>query len=103
MPNATPIDDKVIIKVHDPASITRYGIVLPENAQEQPQKGHVVAVGPGNWDKKAQKRIPLDVQLGDPVIFSRYGGTKVDIDGDEFLIIAQKDIHCVLELTDDDE
>ena len=75
---------------------TASGLVLPDTAKEKPQKGEVLAVGDGNWDEDGDKRIPLDVKEGDVVLYSKYGGTEVKVDGEEYLILRADDIYAVL-------
>ena len=75
--------------------MTASGIVLPDTAKEKPQRGKVLAVGDGRWDEG--ERIPLDVAVGDEVIYSKYGGTEVQVDGDDYLILAEHDILAKVE------
>ena len=89
--NLKPLEDRVIIKTVESEDMTASGIVLPDSAQEKPQRGKVVAVGEGKVDDNG-KRIPLDVKKGDEVIYSKYGGTEVKIDGEELLIMKASDI-----------
>lgn len=86
-----PLEDRVIVKTVESEDVTASGIVLPDSAQEKPQRGKVIAVGDGKLDKHG-KRIPLDVKKGDEVIYSKYGGTEVKIDGEEILIMKVSDI-----------
>jgi chaperonin GroES len=86
-----PLEDRVIVKTVESEDVTASGIVLPDSAQEKPQRGKVVAVGDGRLDKHG-KRIPMDVKKGDEVIYSKYGGTEVKVEGDELLIMKASDI-----------
>jgi chaperonin GroES len=86
-----PLEDRVIVKTEESEDTTASGIVLPDTAQEKPQRGKVVAVGEGRLDDNG-KRIPLDVKKGDEVIYSKYGGTEVKIEGEELLIMKASDI-----------
>jgi chaperonin GroES len=86
-----PLEDRVIVKTVESEDVTASGIVLPDSAQEKPQRGKVVAVGEGRLDKHG-KRIPMDVKKGDEVIYSKYGGTEVKIEGEELLIMKVSDI-----------
>lgn len=86
-----PLEDRVIVKTVDKEDVTASGIVLPDSAQEKPQRGKVIAVGDGVTDKHG-KRIPLDLKKGDEVIYSKYGGTEVKIEGEELLIMKVSDI-----------
>ncbi len=89
--NLKPLEDRVIVKAMESEDVTASGIVLPDTAQEKPQRGKVVAVGEGRM-KKDGKRVPLDVKKGDEVIYSKYGGTEVKIEGEELLIMKVSDI-----------
>jgi Co-chaperonin GroES (HSP10) len=88
--NLKPLGDRVIVQGIEAEEVTASGIVLPDTAKEKPQRGKVLAVGDGRWDEG--KRIPLDVAIGDEIIYSKYGGTEVKIDGDDYLILAEHDI-----------
>ncbi|MDN5332161.1 MAG: chaperonin GroES [Tepidanaerobacteraceae bacterium] len=93
--NIKPLGDRVVIKVLDKEEKTKGGIVLPDTAKEKPQKGEVVAVGTGEIIDG--KKVPLEVKVGDKVIFSKYAGTEVKIDDEEYLILRQSDILAILE------
>lgn len=86
-----PLEDRVIVKTVESEDVTASGIVLPDSAQEKPQRGKVVAVGDGRLDDNG-KRIPIDVKKGDEVIYSKYGGTEVKVEGEELLIMKVSDI-----------
>ncbi len=88
--NLKPLGDRVIVKALEQDEVTASGIVLPDTAKEKPQRGTVLAVGEGRWSEGA--RIPLDVSEGDTVIYSKYGGTEVRVEGDELLILSEHDI-----------
>ena len=90
-----PLGSRVVIEPIEQEEITAYGIVLPETAKEKPQKGTVLAVGPGERDEKGD-RIALDVQVGDVVLFAKYSGTEIKYDGKKLLIIRESDILAVL-------
>ncbi|MFL5873340.1 MAG: co-chaperone GroES [Solirubrobacterales bacterium] len=87
-----PLGDRLIVKPIEEEETTASGIVLPETAKEKPQKGKVVAVGDGRWDEDGDKRIPLDVAEGDEVLYSKYGGTEVTVEGDELLVLRESDV-----------
>ena len=87
-----PLGDRVIVKAIEEEATTASGIVLPDTAKEKPQKGKVVAVGDGKWDEDGEKRIPLDVAEGDEVLYSKYGGTEVTVEGDELLVLRESDV-----------
>jgi chaperonin GroES len=87
-----PLGDRLIVKAIEEEATTASGIVLPDTAKEKPQKGKVVAVGDGKWDEDGDKRIPLDVAEGDEVLYSKYGGTEVTVEGDELLVLRESDV-----------
>ena len=87
-----PLGDRLIVKPIDEEETTASGIVLPDTAKEKPQKGKVVAAGDGRWDEDGEKRIPLDVAEGDEVLYSKYGGTEVTVEGDELLVLRESDV-----------
>ncbi len=89
-----PLDDRVIVKVDAEAEQIEGGIVLPESAQKKPQEGTVLAVGPGKLTDKGERQ-PVDVKVGDKVIFAKYGGTEVKLGDDEVLILRADDILAV--------
>jgi chaperonin GroES len=90
-----PLHDRVVVKRIDAEEKTAGGIIIPDTAQEKPQQGEIVAVGPGGRDE-AGKLIPLDVKAGDRVLFGKWSGTEVKIDGTEYLIMKESDIMGVL-------
>jgi chaperonin GroES len=89
-----PLGDKVVVKASTAEERTSGGIVLPDAARERPQQGSVVAVGPGRLLETGE-RAPMTVQVGDTVIYSKYGGNEVKLDGDEYLILDQDSIYAV--------
>ena len=90
-----PLGDRVIVEVLEQEELTVSGIVLPDTAKEKPQRGNVLAVGPGRYEDG--KLVPLDVEKGDEIIFSKYGGTEVKLSGEEFLILRESDILAKVE------
>ncbi|OPZ65522.1 MAG: 10 kDa chaperonin [Firmicutes bacterium ADurb.Bin506] len=90
-----PCGDRVLVKPNVEEERTAGGILLPDTAKERPQWGEVVAVGPGKWDESGKERIPMDVKVGDKVVFAKYGGTEVKIDGVEHLILRESDILAI--------
>ncbi len=98
--NLKPLADRVIVEPLELEEKTPGGIILPETAKEKPQEGKVIAVGQGRWDEMGKKRVPLEVQVGDRVIFSKYAGTefKERTNGSEqkYLILSEKDILAVV-------
>jgi chaperonin GroES len=93
--NYKPLADRLLLKVKKAEEMTKSGIVLPDSAQEKPQEGEVVAQGPGARDKDGN-RIPLEVAVGDKVLYSKYSGTEVKIDDQQYLIIKESDILAVI-------
>lgn len=94
--NLKPLGDRLIVKPLEQEEVTSGGIVLPETAKEKPQKGEVVAAGPGARDEDGE-RIPMDVSVGDKVLFAKYAGTEVKLDGDKHLILRESDILAIVE------
>src|SRR5919108_4997785 len=93
--NLEPLEDRVIVKpLDEETQRTPTGIIIPDTAKEKPQEGEVVAVGPGRYEDG--KRIPVDVKVGDRVIYSKYGGTEVKVDGEEYLILSARDLFAVV-------
>ncbi|ADI16024.1 co-chaperone GroES [Truepera radiovictrix] len=90
-----PLGDKVIVEVIDEPQTTASGIVLPDTAKEKSQKGKVIAVGPGKLLDNGQ-RAALEVNEGDTVMFAKYGGTEVTLDGKELMILSERDIHAII-------
>jgi chaperonin GroES len=91
-----PLHDRVAVRRLDQEEKTRGGIIIPDTAKEKPQEGEVIAVGPGVRDERGQL-VPLDVKVGDRVLFGKWSGTEVKIDGEEILIMKENDIMGVLE------
>lgn len=94
--NLKPLGSRVIVEPVEQEEVTASGIVLPETAKEKPQKGVVLAAGPGDRDEDG-KRIAMDVKVGDTVLFAKYGGTEVKIDGKKLLILRESDILAIVE------
>ncbi|MFY9488613.1 MAG: co-chaperone GroES [Solirubrobacterales bacterium] len=90
--NLKPLGDRLIVKAVEEDETTASGLVLPDTAKEKPQRGKVVAVGDGAWDEDGEKRIPLDVSEGDEVLYSKYGGTEVAVDGEDLLVLRESDV-----------
>ncbi len=91
----TPLEDKIIVKQAEAQTQTASGLYIPDNAKEKPQQGEVLAVGPGRRDDKGE-RIPMDVKVGDKVLYSKYGGTEVHYEGEDYLIVGARDILAML-------
>jgi chaperonin GroES len=94
--NFRPLHDRVVVKRVKEEEKTRGGIIIPETAQEKPQEGEIVAVGPGARDEDGE-RIALDVKVGDRILFGKWSGTEVKIDGEDLLIMKESDIMGVIE------
>jgi chaperonin GroES len=90
--NLKPLGDRLIVQVVEEEETTESGIVLPDTAKEKPQRGKVVAVGDGKWDEDGERRIPLDVGEGDEVLYSKYGGTEVNVEGEDLLVLRESDV-----------
>ena len=89
-----PLEDRVVVKPDEGEEVTTSGIVIPDTAKERPQEGAVVAVGPGRFEDG--QRIPMDVKAGDKIIYSKYGGTEVKIEGEDYLILSARDVLAVV-------
>ncbi|NMH99117.1 co-chaperone GroES [Pseudonocardia acidicola] len=93
--NIQPLEDKIVVQANEAETTTASGIVIPDTAKEKPQEGKVLAVGPGRYTEQGA-RIPLDVKVGDVVIYSKYGGTEVKYNGEEYLILSARDVLAVV-------
>ena len=89
-----PLEDRIAVLPGEEEQATVSGIVIPDTAKEKPQEGSVVAVGPGRFEEG--QRVPLDVAVGDSVIYSKYGGTEVKVEGDEYLILSARDVLAII-------
>jgi chaperonin GroES len=94
--NIKPLEDRIVVKPLDAEQTTASGLVIPDTAKEKPQEGEVIAVGPGRFNEDGDERIPMDVSVGDKVIYSKYGGTEVKYSGEEFLILSARDVLAVI-------
>jgi chaperonin GroES len=92
--NIKPLEDRIVVTVLESEQTTASGIVIPDTAKEKPQEGTVLAVGPGRFENG--QRLPLDIQEGDTVIFSKYGGTEIKFGADEYLILSARDVLAVV-------
>ena len=90
-----PLDDRIVVRANESEATTASGLVIPDTAKEKPQEGKVLAVGPGRIDDNGN-RVPLDVNVGDVVIYSKYGGTEVKYNGEEYLILSARDVLAVV-------
>ncbi len=93
--NLKPLGDRVVIKASPKEEVTKSGLVIPDTAKEKPQEGTVLAVGPGKADDKG-KRLPMDVKVGDKVLYAKYAGTEVKIEGEEYLIVKESDVLAIV-------
>jgi chaperonin GroES len=94
--NIKPLEDRIVVKPLDAEQTTASGLVIPDTAKEKPQEGEVIAVGPGRFNEDGDERIPMDISVGDKVIYSKYGGTEVKYGGEEFLILSARDVLAVI-------
>ena len=92
-----PLEDRILVQSLEAEQTTASGLVIPDTAKEKPQEGTVIAVGPGRFDESGNSRIPLDVKVGDVVIYSKYGGTEVKYAGSEYLLLNARDILAIVE------
>jgi chaperonin GroES len=89
-----PLEDRVLVQPLEAEQTTASGLVIPDTAKEKPQEGKVIAVGPGRFEDG--KRLPLDIAEGDVVVYSKYGGTEVKYDGQEYLILSTRDVLAIV-------
>jgi chaperonin GroES len=94
--NIKPLEDRVVVQANEAETTTASGLVIPDTAKEKPQEGTVVAVGPGRVAENGT-RVPLDVNVGDVVIYSKYGGTEVIVGGEDYLVLSARDLLAVVE------
>ena len=87
-----PLEDRIVVRSSEPEETTVSGLVIPDTAKEKPQQGEVLAVGPGRRSEHSGEIIPVDVAVGDVVVYSKYGGTEINIDGDDLLILTSRDV-----------
>ncbi len=90
--NLQPLDDRLVVRPSESEETTASGLVIPDTAKEKPQQGEVVAVGPGRRAESTGEVIPLDVHVGDRVVYSKYGGTEFTLDGEDLLILTSRDV-----------
>ncbi|MBD5786819.1 co-chaperone GroES [Cellulosimicrobium terreum] len=90
-----PLEDRIVVKALEAETTTASGLVIPDTAKEKPQEGEVLAVGPGRIDDNGN-RVPLDVTVGDKVIYSKYGGTEVKYGGEDYLVLSARDVLAVV-------
>ena len=90
--NLQPLDDRIVVRPNESEETTASGLVIPDSAKEKPQQGEVLAVGPGRRAENTGEIIPLGVSVGDTVVYSKYGGTEIAIDGEDLLILTSRDV-----------
>ena len=90
-----PLEDRIVVKTNEAETTTASGLVIPDTAKEKPQEGVVLAVGPGRFDDGV--RVPMDVKVGDVVLYSKYGGTDMKFNNEEFLVLSARDVLAVIE------
>jgi chaperonin GroES len=91
-----PLEDRIVVQANEAETTTASGLVIPDTAKEKPQEGTVLAVGAGRFDDKGN-RVPVDVKVGDTVLYSKYGGTEIKYGGEEYLVLSARDVLAVIE------
>ncbi len=94
--NIQPLHDFVLVRPVDQQEKTASGIILPDSAKEKPQMGEIVAIGPGRFDEDGEKRIPMEVKVGQKVLYKKWGGNEIKVDREEWMLIEQKDIMAIV-------
>jgi chaperonin GroES len=94
--NLQPLEDRIVVRPGDAEEMTASGLVIPDTAKEKPQQGDVLAVGPGKRSEQTGELIPVDVSVGDTVIYSKYGGTEITTDGEDLLILSARDVLAIV-------
>jgi chaperonin GroES len=92
-----PLEDRIVVRPEEAQETTVSGLVIPDTAKEKPQQGEVLAVGPGRRAENSGEIIPLDLKVGDTIVYSKYGGTEITLDGDEVLILNARDVLAKVE------
>ncbi|MGH9032148.1 MAG: co-chaperone GroES [Acidimicrobiia bacterium] len=87
-----PLEDRIVVRASEAEETTASGLVIPDTAKEKPQQGEVLAVGPGRRSEQSGEVIPVDVAAGDTIIYSKYGGTEITVDGEDLLILSSRDV-----------
>jgi len=91
-----PLDDRIVVRPSESEATTASGLVIPDTAKEKPQQGEVLAVGPGRRSDQTGELIALDIKAGDTVVYSKYGGTEITVDGEDLLILTSRDVLATL-------
>jgi len=94
--NLQPLEDRIVVRPSDSESTTASGLVIPDTAQEKPQQGDVLAVGPGRRSDQTGDLVPMDVAEGDTVVYSKYGGTEITVEGEDLLILNARDVLAIV-------
>ena len=94
--NLKPLDDRIVVRPNEAEQTTVSGLVIPDTAKEKPQLGEVLAVGPGRRSEQTGDIIPLDVKVGDTVVYSKYGGTEITVDSEDLLILNARDVLAIV-------
>ena len=87
-----PLEDRIVVRASEAETQTASGIYIPDTAKEKPQTGEVIAVGPGRFDDDGEKRVPMDITVGDVIVYSKYGGTEISDNGEDLIILSARDI-----------
>ena len=90
--NLQPLEDRIVVRPGESEETTASGLVIPDTAKEKPQQGEVLAAGPGRRTENTGEIVPLDVKVGDTVVYSKYGGTEITVDGEDLLILSSRDV-----------
>jgi chaperonin GroES len=95
--NLKPLEDRIVVKPNEAETQTASGLVIPDTAKEKPQQGYVLAVGPGKRAESSGELIPIDIKTGDTVLYSKYGGTEVTVNGEDLLVLNARDVLAIVE------
>ncbi len=95
--NVKPLADRILVRRIEEQETRKGGIIIPDTAKEKPQEGAVLAVGPGRWSDDGGKHFALDIKVGDTVLYSKYGGTEVTVDGEDLLILTSRDVLAIVQ------
>jgi chaperonin GroES len=87
-----PLEDRIVVRSNEPEETTVSGLVIPDTAKEKPQQGEVLAVGPGRRAENTGEVVPMELAVGDTIVYSKYGGTEITIDGEDLLILTSRDV-----------
>ncbi len=95
--NLKPLDDRIVVRPNEAETQTASGLVIPDTAKEKPQQGEVLAVGPGKRAESSGELIPVDISVGDTVLYSKYGGTEITVSGEDLLVLNSRDVLAIVE------